>query len=80
MGLVSEADLVRKEELRDGGFAPHTLPLRPDDLTKPAAATAGELMSVPAVTVRIDATLPEAARRMARHGVKRLPVVDAQPG
>ncbi|MED7827837.1 CBS domain-containing protein [Streptomyces chiangmaiensis] len=37
-------------------------------------------MSVPAVTVRIDATLPEAARRMARHGVKRLPVVDAQPG
>jgi CBS domain-containing protein len=34
-------------------------------------------MTTPAVTVRAEAPLPEAARTMARHGVKRLPVVDA---
>lgn len=35
-------------------------------------------MSSPAVTVRADATLPQAARLMAEHRVKRLPVVDEQ--
>lgn len=35
-------------------------------------------MSTPAVTVHADATVAEAARIMARKGVKRLPVVDAE--
>lgn len=41
------------------------------------ARTAGGIMSKPAVTVRADATVTEAARTMAAHGVERLPVLDA---
>ncbi|MFD8815090.1 CBS domain-containing protein [Streptomyces sp. NPDC059627] len=58
VGVVSEADLLFKDELRAGGV------------------TAGDLMNAPAVTVHADAALAEAARLMARRGVKRLPVVD----
>ncbi|MER6221738.1 CBS domain-containing protein [Streptomyces sp900105755] len=46
------------------------------DLARARAVTAGELMNAPAVTVHADATVAEAARVMARRGVKRLPVVD----
>ncbi|MER6082144.1 CBS domain-containing protein [Streptomyces sp. NPDC001833] len=46
------------------------------DLARARGVTAGELMNAPAVTVRADATVAEAARVMARRGVKRLPVVD----
>ncbi len=78
VGVVSEADLLRKEESRDGvTVGARALP-RVDEPTTASAVTAGELMNTPAVTVRADATLPQAARGMARHGVKRLPVVDAQ--
>ncbi|MEW2248907.1 MULTISPECIES: CBS domain-containing protein [unclassified Streptomyces] len=70
VGVVSEADLLPKEELRDtddGDLA---------ERAKASALTAGELMSAPAVTVHADATVAEAARIMARRHVKRLPVVD----
>nr|WP_320776063.1 CBS domain-containing protein [Streptomyces sp. CRN 30] len=48
------------------------------DLTVPAPAgpTAADVMSAPPVTVRPGATLAEAARVMARRGVRRLVVVD----
>ncbi|WP_406444755.1 CBS domain-containing protein [Streptomyces sp. NBC_00631] len=46
------------------------------DLARAGGMTAGELMNAPAVTVHPDATVAEAARVMARRGVKRLPVVD----
>ncbi|MFE9454823.1 CBS domain-containing protein [Streptomyces sp. NPDC006739] len=76
VGVVSEADLLPKEELRDDPDA-GCLQLRQlVDVAKAAALTAGDLMSSPAVTVRAAATLAEAARIMAREGVKRLPVVD----
>ena len=73
VGVVSEADLLPKEEFRDGGEenAERT------EREKAAALTAGELMSTPAVTVHADATVAEAARIMARRHVKRLPVVDS---
>jgi CBS domain-containing protein len=45
-------------------------------MAKAGALTAAELMTSPAVTVRADATLVQAARQMAHHHVKRLPVVD----
>nr|WP_168720700.1 CBS domain-containing protein [Streptomyces sp. SAT1]ANO42538.1 hypothetical protein A8713_035400 [Streptomyces sp. SAT1] len=78
IGVVSEADLLPKEEFRAGDPDRFTQ-LRPlPDLAKAGALTAGELMSAPAVTVHADATLAEAARIMARRGVKRLPVVDAE--
>ncbi|MBN0043732.1 CBS domain-containing protein [Streptomyces actuosus] len=70
IGVVSEADLLAKEEFRDTdeGASEHRV--------KAGAITAGELMSSPAVTVHADAPVSEAARIMARRHVKRLPVVD----
>jgi CBS domain-containing protein len=35
-------------------------------------------MSAPVITVNPEATVPMAARLLARHGIKRLPVVDGQ--
>jgi CBS domain-containing protein len=80
VGVVSEADLLAKEELRDGDDGLPTSPPHPAaDAAGPAKAdamTAAELMTSPALTTRADATLAQAARTMARHRVKRLPVVD----
>lgn len=45
---------------------------------KPPARHAGTLMSSPAVTVRAESTIADAARTMARHGIERLPVVDEE--
>lgn len=72
VGVVSEADLLPKEEFRLDQP-------RPDEFAEAAKAgalRAGELMSSPAVTVHPDATLAEAARIMATRKVKRLPVVN----
>ncbi|MEV7282144.1 CBS domain-containing protein [Streptomyces sp. NPDC093111] len=72
VGVVSEADLLPKEEFRD-------VEPRPEEFgaaAKAGAVRAGELMSSPAVTVHADASLAEAARIMARRKVKRLPVVN----
>ncbi|WP_438290509.1 CBS domain-containing protein [Streptomyces sp. HUAS TT7] len=75
IGVVSEADLLPKEEFRDTD--PSLLPTRrPADVAKAGAVTAGELMTAPAITVHADATLAQAARTMALRKVKRLPVVD----
>ncbi|MEV5312444.1 CBS domain-containing protein [Streptomyces sp. NPDC052610] len=70
VGVVSEADLLPKEEFRDTDQGALT------ERAKASALTAGGLMSAPAVTVHADATVAEAARIMARRHVKRLPVVD----
>ncbi|MEV6246774.1 CBS domain-containing protein [Streptomyces sp. NPDC051742] len=72
VGVVSEADLLPKEEFRLDQP-------RPDEFAEAAKAgalRAGELMSSPAVTVHPAATLAEAARIMATRKVKRLPVVN----
>ncbi|MEW2412856.1 CBS domain-containing protein [Streptomyces sp. NPDC046866] len=45
--------------------------------TAGAAPTAEDLMTSPAVTARAEWSVVRAARVMQRHGVKRLPVVDA---
>ncbi|WP_435862487.1 CBS domain-containing protein [Streptomyces luteogriseus] len=76
VGVVSEADLLRKEEFRDSapGRGPRARP--PEGLEKAQALTAADLMTSPPVTVHPDATLARAARLMARRKVKRLPVVD----
>ncbi|MFL4909958.1 CBS domain-containing protein [Streptomyces sp. MMS24-I2-30] len=78
IGVVSEADLLPKEEFRDADPDRFVQQRRLADLAKAGALTAGELMSTPAVTVRADATLAEAARIMALRHVKRLPVVTAE--
>lgn len=77
VGVVSEADLLLKEE----GLDMEPPPLferrrRRGERAKAAGKLAQELMTRPAVTVSALAPIPEAARTMHRNGVKRLPVVD----
>ncbi|WP_042365677.1 CBS domain-containing protein [Streptacidiphilus neutrinimicus] len=76
VGVVSEADLLPKEEFRDAEPSRPEQLRRLGDMAKAGAVSAAELMTSPAVTVHADATLAQAAREMARHHVKRLPVVD----
>jgi CBS-domain-containing membrane protein len=76
IGVVSEADLLPKEEFRDSVPSVYEQRQRLSDVAKAGAVTAGELMSTPAVTVHTDATLAQAARIMAVRHIKRLPVVD----
>ncbi|MCI3241824.1 MULTISPECIES: CBS domain-containing protein [Streptomyces] len=76
LGIVSEADLLPKEEFRDSDPDRYTQLRRLSDLAKAGSLTAEELMTSPALTARADATLAQAAREMARARVKRLPVVD----
>ncbi|MCQ4205700.1 CBS domain-containing protein [Streptomyces longispororuber] len=78
VGVVSEADLLPKEEFRDLDPDRREQLRRLSDLAKAGAVCAGELMTSPAVCVHADATLAEAARIMATRRVKRLPVVDAE--
>ena len=77
LGVVSEADLLLKEEFTDPD---QDLPLfwterRRLERGKAAGTTARDLMSVALVSISPDATVAEAARRMHAAGVKRLPVV-----
>ncbi|WP_432920560.1 CBS domain-containing protein [Microbispora sp. CA-135349] len=89
IGVVSEADLLRREEFREQyyreGYRP---PLRArlrarlgqqgGARAKAAGETAADLMTSPAVTVTAGTTTVAAARLMDEHGVERLPVVDAE--
>ncbi|GAA4195352.1 CBS domain-containing protein [Microbispora amethystogenes] len=88
IGLVSEADLLRKEEYREQfyreGYRP-PLRARIREAVGHGAArtqerargvTAAEIMSAPAFTTRPYTSVVSVARLMSEHGVKRLPVVD----
>ncbi len=74
IGVVSEADLLLKEQYRLAD--PQRPPEFADELAKASACYAEDLMSSPAVTVHADVTIAEAARIMARRRIKRLPVTD----
>ncbi|MEU5665570.1 CBS domain-containing protein [Streptomyces longwoodensis] len=76
VGVVSEADLLPKEEFRDRDPDRRTQLRRLADLAKAGSDTAQDLMTSPALTTPPGATLAQAARVMARARVKRLPVVD----
>ncbi|EST39734.1 hypothetical protein N566_00350 [Streptomycetaceae bacterium MP113-05] len=78
VGVVSEADLLPKEEHREGPSSLVDQARQLEELVKAGAVIARDLMSAPAVSVRSDAALPHAARAMARRRLKRLPVVDAE--
>ena len=75
--VVSEADIVRGEA---AGTGRQGMIARAQAFADPAAVaiprTAGEAMSSPAVTIRPDETVMQAAHRIAGTGVNRLPVVD----
>jgi len=87
IGVVSEADLLAKEEFREQyyreGYQP---PLRArlrrrmnqegcDLEVRARGDVAAELMTSPAVTVAKETSTVGAARLMEEHGIKRLPVV-----
>jgi len=78
LGIVSEADLVLKEEYPEGPPERRLFQgrRRRQAQAKAAGVTAAELMTAPAVTIGPDASVAEAARLLHRHGIKRLPVVD----
>ncbi|UUY46043.1 CBS domain-containing protein [Streptomyces yangpuensis] len=73
VGVVSEADLLPKEEFRR---EEPRLPEQLDEASKAGGVLAEDLMSAPAITIHPDATTAEAARIMAHQHVKRLPVVN----
>jgi CBS-domain-containing membrane protein len=76
VGVVSEDDLLVKEAHSGpkgtSGFLARIL-----DQPKATGLCAGELMTHPAIVIRPDATVAEAARMMHAKHVKRLPVVTA---
>ncbi|MEU3661341.1 CBS domain-containing protein [Streptomyces sp. NPDC032940] len=73
VGVVSEADLLEKM----WGVEPDGSAGRGASAGAKASATdAAGLMTSPAVCARTDWSVVEAARVMARHGIKRLLVVD----
>ncbi|CAL9649857.1 CBS domain-containing protein [Streptomyces sp. enrichment culture] len=76
VGIVSEADLLPKEEFRDTVPDRSTQLRRLTDLARAGSVTARELMTSPPITATPGTTLAQAARVMARARVKRLPVVD----
>ncbi|GAA2874887.1 CBS domain-containing protein [Pseudonocardia halophobica] len=72
LGVVSEADLLRTAEFGDPAASYERF--RRADPARPATARA--LMSTAVVTVRPDASVAEAARRMREHGVGWLAVTE----
>ena len=76
IGVVSEDDLLVRQAVTGPGAGPRFL-LRHSDRAKASGLTAAELMTTPAITIRADAAVAEAARTMHSRHVKRLPVVTA---
>lgn len=76
VGVLSEADLLHKEQFHDEEPGMIEQMRRLGDTAKAGSVSARDLMTTPAITVGAAATLPQAARIMALHQVKRLPVVD----
>jgi CBS domain-containing protein len=76
LGVVSEADILLKEEaLVVRGFLASLLERGPD-AEKIDARTAGQAMSAPPVTIAPGKPVSEGARLMVGRGINRLPVVD----
>ena len=86
VGIVTESDLVITDEDGEDLHIPHyielfggLIPLEPlrkfeERLKKAAAATVGDMMTAPAVTVEADDPVRKAARLIAESGHNRLPV------
>ena len=78
VGLVSEGDLLMKErmeELETSGDLLH-LRRRQKERAKAEGLTAADIMTSPAITIRMDGRLPDAARLMHERNVRQLVVVD----
>jgi CBS domain-containing protein len=76
-GMVSEADLMLREEGMPEGRALLAGVRRRREVARMKGRVASDLMSSPAITVGPEAPITEAARQLHRHHLKRLPVIDA---
>jgi CBS domain-containing protein len=76
IGVVSEADLLVKEATPGPPPGLVRLAWMLRERSKAAGVTAAEVMTRPAVTIRADAPVADAARLMQSRRVKQLPVVD----
>jgi CBS domain-containing protein len=77
IGIVSEADLLLKEERPMPEQAPRFIGRRRRaELGRAGGASAKEIMTSPVTTIGPDATLAEAARVMHGGGFRSMPVVD----
>lgn len=76
IGVVSEADLLAKEASPGPPPGLVRLAWMLKERSKATGVTAAEVMTKPAVTIREDATVGDAARLMQSRRVKHLPVVD----
>jgi CBS domain-containing protein len=82
VGIVSEADLLHRHELGTEARARGSWWLRLlsadhsiDDYVKSHATRARDIMTAKVVCVSPDTPLAEIARRLEKHGVKRVPVL-----
>lgn len=76
VGVVSEADLLYKIELQNGGGRERRFPWRRrTGEVKAEGTVAADLMSAPALTIGPDASIVTAAKLMDTERVKRLPVI-----
>ncbi|MFF5113764.1 CBS domain-containing protein [Streptosporangium sp. NPDC000509] len=82
VGIVSEADLLRRQESKNTLSGEHLPPPTPHERQPYAHRTGGEiareLMHTPAITISKDAPVTDAGHLMRENNVKRLPVVDGQ--
>ncbi|AQS71404.1 CBS domain-containing protein [Streptomyces pactum] len=76
VGVVSEADLLQKMWGGDPGLSPEYEDRSRPGGGKASATDAAGLMTSPALCARESWSVVDAARVMARHGIKRLLVVD----
>jgi CBS domain-containing protein len=81
IGIVSEADLIRRAEISTTPHKSWLHRLFADNATRAARYVRShsrhvkDVMTKTVVTVGEDATLAEIAELMAKHGIKRVPVV-----
>ncbi|MBC6463877.1 CBS domain-containing protein, partial [Actinomadura sp. HBU206391] len=80
LGVVSKSDLLLKSAHPDAEEEFHLTPGGRRRQRKASGTIASELMTSPAITVPDTAAVDDALRVMRRHGVSRLPVVDASTG
>jgi CBS domain-containing protein len=78
LGVVSEGDILVKERghLAERSLFDHLLDIESGEGAKHDARDAADAMTWPAVTIRPDRSVPEAAAQMLDRRVNRLPVVD----
>jgi CBS-domain-containing membrane protein len=78
VGIVSEADLILKQELHGSPDHRTWLPTPSErrERAKAGGLVAADVMTTPVVTIQPGAPLSEAARVMHHRALKRIPVVD----